>query len=578
MSTTVHRIFFIPELVRLVVQYFNPETFKHAVSLARLARTSRTIFHDAALDVLWHTQDGLNNLFRLLPDDLVDIDETYDDVLRTTEYTMTLTRPVLVEDLARLQPYAARIRSIDLNEPLLPTQMTPCIRPVLAALRPMFGPEENLLPNVQRLRWYYDDVYAPYLALFLSPQVVDLQLGASPCATVMEQITSVHLRRLRTFRIQDKEFSDDQEDRHLIQLRSRMVLSLKDLETGHFQTLLIPEAIVHLGNLPKLRDLYLYLHRGEAPMDLRAPMFSSLRDVTLFGPFEGCLRIIQSLDNVPIHRVHMTSELEVSSLTSNHDADRILRSISTHCSPQALSQLSLHFDLENHWPQAAQPTKTYCNSLEILFSFPNITHMSIQHTRPMEVTDEFLAKVAMAWPRLEELGLSGMRNLNIDDNVQAQLSMSKPSLAGIITLAEACEGLNSLTLSLDASVVPPLPAAPTHTPEQDSEPGPLAHGPRPADKSASGYCRPPQCPTRRPSQTTSRPKRQIQLGGSRWTISAMRTTIRRIGGPGCTASWTRVGISRTTLSISACPRNGIRSWILISIPMPLSPAELSTES
>lgn len=70
--TEMHRSLRIPEVVGMICSQLKPISWRSTAGkadLAVLARTS-TVFHDAALDVLWSHQETLMNLIRCMPADL----------------------------------------------------------------------------------------------------------------------------------------------------------------------------------------------------------------------------------------------------------------------------------------------------------------------------------------------------------------------------------------------------------------------------------------------------------------------------------------------------------------------------
>jgi hypothetical protein len=72
----MHRCLSIADIVGEVCSHVR-ECFPRnqaEATLATLARTS-SVFHNPALDQLWHSQDTLENFFRCLPPDLVAFDE-----------------------------------------------------------------------------------------------------------------------------------------------------------------------------------------------------------------------------------------------------------------------------------------------------------------------------------------------------------------------------------------------------------------------------------------------------------------------------------------------------------------------
>ncbi|KAF7293726.1 hypothetical protein HMN09_01167800 [Mycena chlorophos] len=178
----MHRIFCIPELVRLIVSYAACEEehntfdgaphFSHEDSqrlLAGLARTS-TIFTDAALDFLWgnigYGPDVLFLVLRLLPQNCARL-------LLDNEgnvVSLVVDRPLVQSDWTRILWYSKRVKTYEHDSYW---SASVHLRPLCLLFSTL--PATFLFPNLLELSWCFqgeDDMQLS--SRFLSPSLQDV--------------------------------------------------------------------------------------------------------------------------------------------------------------------------------------------------------------------------------------------------------------------------------------------------------------------------------------------------------------------------------------------------------------------
>lgn len=124
--------------------------------------------------------------------------------------------------------------------------------------------------------------------------------------------------------------------------------------------------------------------------------------------------------------------------------------LAAHCPYQSLELLKLEFT--DGWPPF-QSSSAFIHPGHLfrnLFFFTNLTLLSISTPVGHDLDDATISDMARAWPYMEELYLLG--NIHPRPNT--------PTLLALYALAEYCPYLQTLDMTLDASIVPQLPINP----------------------------------------------------------------------------------------------------------------------
>ncbi|KAJ7792236.1 hypothetical protein B0H14DRAFT_2931948 [Mycena olivaceomarginata] len=170
-------------------------------TLSTLARTS-SVFHNPALDQLWHYQDTLENFFRCLPPDLVAFDE---DNAGTYHFgqkrkVVRLLRPIVSSDWDRSRLYAHRVRDLSPHgNSLSLSQIFPELSISL--------PDDFLFPNLRELYWTLRFISkvspsaSDFSPLAQLPHLKSLEISVDDIATLevigkLQNLTDLHVQVL----------------------------------------------------------------------------------------------------------------------------------------------------------------------------------------------------------------------------------------------------------------------------------------------------------------------------------------------------------------------------------------------
>ncbi|KAF7349866.1 hypothetical protein MVEN_01287100 [Mycena venus] len=166
----MHSALFIPEIIRRICFLLGPYSpswrpQREKRDLANLARTS-TVFLDAALDVLWECQDGLVNILRCMPVDLLD-----GPIRRGSLDTLNVTRPITAADWERPLFYLSRVREFSGGRPR-DTGRTKLFLDLCSSL-----PTRNWFPNLRLLEWCcYEPILLPGFFTMLTSSTTKLMV------------------------------------------------------------------------------------------------------------------------------------------------------------------------------------------------------------------------------------------------------------------------------------------------------------------------------------------------------------------------------------------------------------------
>ncbi|KAJ7073007.1 hypothetical protein C8F01DRAFT_1244011 [Mycena amicta] len=431
----------ILDILRLIVAEFHQVS--SLKSLYAMALTCKT-FLEPTLDVMWNDQYGLRSLLGCFPA----------DAISPNGNTIRVLRPLLPEDWERPSFYAYRIRHYHGHDH---DARVTNLAEVLDALSLSLAPGNLLLPALTRLTWWHHtESTTSFIRLFLSPDIQKIQLTlSSSLFPLLPQLPDL-LQNLDTIRIR---LRGDPVD-HL--MAGPPISSLiGNLTSSNLVSLDVPNAewsdVAHLARLRRLKRLF--VRRLGAPSSalgdqsvhvLPPDPFPSLRRLKLIGTS------VQSL----IHFFLVVGRLDLEfiwlnlpSLALRADTTALYTLISKCCSPSLNDFEHSIDDLDEEDP--AVDVIAFHTSTAVLcelYSLRSLQRLSLYNPAGFGLDDQGIIQLARAFPQLEELILAD--SVLPDDQA---ITVTNVTLAGLRALAEHCPNLHHLSLSFDASVIPPVP-------------------------------------------------------------------------------------------------------------------------
>ncbi|KAK6996956.1 hypothetical protein R3P38DRAFT_3068816 [Favolaschia claudopus] len=424
----MHRGLHILEVVELICAAADPST------LAALARTCRAL-QSPALTVLWETQSELTNLLSCLPSDVW---ETHPSL--PYHHSFSFRRPIVPSDLPRLLFYAARVKNLYVQRP------NSISWSIYAALS-LALPEYPLLPNLRHLSWRPTEDACSHIRMLVGQKLRSIILDLDGTELVRRQIlpylaafhpdlTDIHIYPM---------FSNSSATLESVYSTIRSMKYLRDLYVATVDS----STLLHLAQLPHLSHLRLnvfpQLHDDFfIRIATIGPVFCALRQLTTYSEsIVSFCRLIEMID------ADVLTELELgfNSTVKPQDWQALSTTIAQRFS-KTINQLDIQ---ERCSPEDEIPDRVDLmipkEAFQPLLACGHLEGVDIQTLHGILIDNDFVKKVAEAWPRLRNLALAPM----------AQPAQYKPSvtLAGLVPLAEHCRYLERLIIIVDATGLDP---------------------------------------------------------------------------------------------------------------------------
>ncbi|KAI6132298.1 hypothetical protein EDD17DRAFT_285159 [Pisolithus thermaeus] len=403
--------------------------------IARLARTCKA-FKDPALDVLWRTQPSLSPLIMCLPNHLWTVKKEQSD------WVVTLREEPSPKDWLSLQKYSHRIRAFNY-----------CSRR-----------QPPVCPST------IDTVFSPNLSQELFPRLRTLDLEvighgpAFPSLHPIPLLNSISLPQLvrLAFAISHTDLFDDP----YLYFKPACAPFLQALSInvrrGRFDPL-----EVNFADFPSLQSLYLsdVPSRGgwewiylQHLYDLTATLPNGF-DIDANSSTQPILPSLQRL-NLNVGTLNLVTKL-LSSTTSSD-----LSSVKVSCREPAVQydtyalfraiERSLNLgmlDVRCSYPITPSPIHPSTfdgpsydlprSTLTLLLVCRHLRVLKLSFTGTLDIDDAFVTKITLSWPGIEVLHLYG-----------SSQDIPRVSLEGIHELLRRCQQLSSLTIQIDARIVP----------------------------------------------------------------------------------------------------------------------------
>ncbi|KAI6104263.1 hypothetical protein F5141DRAFT_1029811 [Pisolithus sp. B1] len=407
--------------------------------IARLARTCKA-FKDPALDVLWRTQPSLSPLIMCLPNHLWTVKKEQSD------WVVTLREEPSPKDWLSLQKYSHRIRAFNYCSRRQPPV---CPRTI-------------------------DTVFSPNLSQELFPRLRTLDLeviGHGPAFPSLHPIPLLNSTSLpQLVRLTFAISHTDLFGLPWLHFKPACAPSLQALSInvrrGRFDPL-----VVNFADFPSLQSLYLsdVPSRGgwewirlQHLYDLTATLPNDF-DIDVNSSRQPILPSLQRL-NLNVGTLNPVTKLLSSTASSDLD------SVKVSCRPPAtLSDTYALFraiervherspnlgtlDVRYSYPIASSPIHPSTfngpsydlprSTLALLLVCRHLRVLKLRVTGTLDIDDAFVTKITHSWPGIEVLYLYG-----------SSQDIPRVSLEGIHELLWRCQRLSSLTIQIDARIVP----------------------------------------------------------------------------------------------------------------------------
>ncbi|OJA11501.1 hypothetical protein AZE42_06617 [Rhizopogon vesiculosus] len=417
------RIMSISELKWNIFQLVNLwEPTARKQTLLALALTCES-FTGPALDFLWRELDGLGPLIRCLPSSLWKLDK------RELEFQ----RAVTFDDWSIFCKYNHRVRSLRMRWSSY--RVGTGIWDAFGC--PPFSPP--LLPNLTSLEWYAPSRAFPCIRSFVTQKLTTLNIDTyypgfeyGPSFQSILSCIPMLCPSVSHFELKSKSGSGD------VSLALQCWSHLISVKPGKFSD----AALLHLSNLPSLRELYLKLHSTPIAADtqklLQHPAFSALHklDVTCesLAPLDAFFETL-SISPEILSLAISTIDGEDSALPAS------ISRISNACTYSALKHLRIIMDSMNGDSNISISAAVF----QPLCALRNLRKFELEVEGDVQLDDATLLQLAKAWPLLEELVIRG--------EYEGPSNSQDTTSDAFVSLLQHCPHLTSIGITLDWSAV-----------------------------------------------------------------------------------------------------------------------------
>ncbi|KAK6996961.1 hypothetical protein R3P38DRAFT_3068838 [Favolaschia claudopus] len=433
----MHRGLHIPEVVELICAAAASST------LAALARTCQT-FQPPALAVLWETQSELTNLLKCLPSDAW---ETYQSPPNSYIVGFRFRRPIAASDLTRLLFYAEKVKTLFIEHQV---SFSWSVYAALSLALPVYP----LLPNLRHLTiltWQPTEHAAPHIRMLVGHKlrslVFNLQGGPElvpghilPYLTAFHpELTSLHINPV-VFGTQSTTAITES-----MYLTIRSMKHLQDLNVG---TLDGP-TISYLATLPHFHSLEVgifpeLLNDYKTKLAATEPAFPALRQFTTVSrSFPSICSFMEMIGSDVFTELTLSFDSEPSIETHSW---QIFDTLISQRFSKSLKKFIIdeHNSFEHDIPDSLDRMIPK-DAFHPLLACSHLEDVVIQTMHGILIDNDFVEKIAVAWPQLRQLNLSPMG--------QSVEYIPSVTMTGLVPLAEHCRYLTSLTIVFDATVL-----------------------------------------------------------------------------------------------------------------------------
>ncbi|KAJ7499696.1 hypothetical protein FB451DRAFT_1073952 [Mycena latifolia] len=435
--TACQRTLQIAEIVRMICDQADTGLFLYASSpkktLVALARTSK-IFSDPAFDIIWRYQTSLAPLVKCMPDTL------WEERVGTSKKSIRLRRPIVSADIPRLLFYSVRVKALNLQSySERGTVHTDFLKALDLCLVP-----HVLMPKLSYFSWCPATEGAlSFFHHFLGPQSRTILLDFTAAKSALSLLP--YMKSLCPLVTEFNLVATV--NQITIPAMSDVVCSwqqLQQLTVGNLDE----AGFIHIAKLPRLKQLRLgpVENKGHPPLYLPelllGPSFPALEILGLScDTARFCVGIIRVISSRQLKNINITPVTDWTAVaweeihTTLHECLDHEKLVGIEV--QELNQLRPR-------PVDVTPYILTSSTLRPLLAF-NFHHIRFQLDPGVEVDDNFLEEMAVAWPNL------GLLLLGTEI-----FTARRPhaTLKCLIPFARHCPNLNGLGIRMDVLNVP----------------------------------------------------------------------------------------------------------------------------
>ncbi|KAJ7871058.1 hypothetical protein B0H13DRAFT_2555699 [Mycena leptocephala] len=312
-----------------------------------------------------------------------------------------------------------------------------------------------IFSNLEALHWgVWDPSLWPYIRLFLGPKITTLHLTPSRPPVHSSLLTYVASNCPSLVHIDIRTDPEDNSPQPLEALSS-FILELRGIKTIAVPAL-DEAAYRHLSVLPCLERLTLFLRDHPYPtnpVDVQFP-FPSLDTLSITtSDIKFATRFLNGCSGTPLGDLHVSSPIAVAS-----EWQDFLQALSSHFSHLHLASLSVR--AESSIPANGR-TEIYAiapSQLMPVLPFTNLRKVIFGAPCGFNLDDNFIAALSTALPLIEVLCFIRRPEDGLDTTI------SGVTVGALFFLAQSCQQLYHLELSIDATHPPASPYPPPHQP------------------------------------------------------------------------------------------------------------------
>ncbi|KAF7331042.1 hypothetical protein MVEN_02444500 [Mycena venus] len=429
----------ITEIVRLISEEADTESwYIPPITLVSLATTSR-IFSDPALDLIWREQRSLVPLVKCMPDTLWEEREGV---------VIHLLRPIASSDMSRLLFYSVRVRDLSMDDPIGRGKRGTLHPEFLRALD-LSLPPHLFMPKLSHFSWVpKKKEVLSIMRHFLGARIRKIDLGFGEHSMNLSILPfikySCPLISEFDLRVQTDPYSTPLISDAVCGWQHLTDLSIPNLDEAGF---------MHIARLPSLSGLNLRSAKDTMlpypPEFLTGSSFPALKYL-----FLGCETVRFCAGLVQVISSPNFESLSIRPLTSWTtvawgELHTTLRDCFNNSAFQTI-EVDGEEDESSH-PVDITPYALSSDALRPLLEIKTLTSVSYQIYPGLDVDDEFLEEMALAWPDLQSLHFS---------TEVFQTQQPRATLKCLIAFAQHCLELSALGLCMDATDVPEFTQVP----------------------------------------------------------------------------------------------------------------------
>ncbi|CAK5270822.1 unnamed protein product [Mycena citricolor] len=439
----MHRCLALPEIASQICENLRTflSGFPDRLALSVLARTSRAIFLEPALDALWRQQSTLVNLLRCMPKDLCEISSVSMDPHECL-LLVHFRRPIRESDWDRATYNARRVRVLDCsgNDEIL-SQILPFLQDALGS--------RALFPRLRELVWLdHPESDLKYLPVFFGRDLVTLVLTCSAP-------NPNHVALLDT--LADRSPSLDSLSIFGTPLSTEACAIIRRFR--HITCLNLAAAsaagLIHFSHLPNLEDF----NMRDIPEDMAASEneIEPLAQLTKFAAGMSSFSALRTALPLCADSPLQTYMVSIITPSPGTELERFFSEFAHNRGKHATSLVTLQFIVPyqayEELPGSSAEFMFPASALRCLHTLSGLAHVHIS-ALGFDIDGRDLLALGRALPNLISLALASLLPASTPPRLK---------LSALPSLVNQCQHLKFLDLSFDtAEVVPSRPSRLSH--------------------------------------------------------------------------------------------------------------------